>query len=233
LTHGEETSVKPLAELLAQNLLFAALSAADRTELARRAVRREYRKGRLFALYGEMWPHLFLVETGTINAIKESSEGRSLIVTTLGPGEIFWGPTFFHDEVPMLVTLEAYEASTIHLWPRESLLPILLENSQVLWELSRLMVKRMQQASEIVEGLAFQPVAGRLARLLLGHFEEAADSYVARDLTLDEMAARIGTTREMVCRLLYRFSDEGLIRVTRTEFALTDKNGLTRLADQG
>ena len=47
------------------------------------------------------------------------------------------------------------------------------------------------------------------------------------------MAARIGTTREMVCRLLYRFSDEGLIRVTRTEFALTDKNGLTRLADQG
>jgi len=80
-----------------------------------------------------------------------------------------------------------------------------------------------------VEGLAFHPVAGRLARLLLDHFKQAGDSSIARHLTLDEMAARIGTTREMVCRALYNFSDKKLIEVTRTEFVLTDREGLARL----
>ena len=88
------------------------------------------------------------------------------------------------------------------------------------------MADRMQRASELVEGLAFHPVAGRLARLLLDHFETAGDASILRYLTLDEMAARIGSTREMVCRALYSFSDKKLIEVTRTEFVLTDHEGL-------
>jgi CRP-like cAMP-binding protein len=89
----------------------------------------------------------------------------------------------------------------------------------------------MQRASVIVEELAFQPVSGRLARLLLDDFETSGDAAIARRLTLDEMAARVGTTREMVCRALYRFADKKLIDVTRTEFALTDKDGLRRMAE--
>ena len=40
------------------------------------------------------------------------------------------------------------------------------------------------------------------------------------------MAARIGSTREMVCRLLQRFADEELIKITRTEFEITDRDRL-------
>jgi CRP-like cAMP-binding protein len=87
----------------------------------------------------------------------------------------------------------------------------------------------MQQASTIVEELAFQPVASRLAGLLLNQFQDAGDKPVARSLTLDQMAAHIGSTREMVCRLLYRFSDEDLIQITRTEFLINNKPGLQRL----
>jgi CRP-like cAMP-binding protein len=99
------------------------------------------------------------------------------------------------------------------------------------WELCRLMIQRMQRASAIVEELAFQPVAGRLARLLIDHFTSAGEESIERSLTLDEMAARVGTTREMVCRALYRFADKKLINVTRTEFVLTDRDGLSHLAD--
>jgi CRP/FNR family transcriptional regulator len=112
-------------------------------------------------------------------------------------------------------------------------MPILERNGRVGWELCRLMAGRMQRASEILEGLAFQPVASRLARLLLEHFEMAGDSAISRHLTLDEMAARIGSTREMVCRALYGFSDRKLIEVTRTEFVLTDREGLSQLVERG
>jgi len=49
-------------------------------------------------------------------------------------------------------------------------------------------------------------------------------------MTLDEMAAQVGTTREVVCRLLYRFADDGLITITRTEFTLLDPVRLAGLA---
>ena len=55
---------------------------------------------------------------------------------------------------------------------------------------------------------------------------------IERSLTLDDIAARIGSTREMVCRLLYKFSDEGLIRITRTEFTITDPENLEKRAQK-
>jgi CRP/FNR family transcriptional regulator len=108
-----------------------------------------------------------------------------------------------------------------------------MRHPKMIWELCRLMVNRMARASELVEEQAFQPITGRLARLLLDTFESAGGISVARYLTLDEMAARIGTTREMVCRVLYQFSDQELIEVTRTEFMLLNKADLHKLAEQG
>ena len=96
-----------------------------------------------------------------------------------------------------------------------------------------MMVYRMQTASELVENLAFQSVTGRVARMVLDLFGDTDDMPVARDMTLEEMAARVGTTREVVCRALYRLSEKEIIEITRTEFALTDKGGLEQLAAQG
>ncbi|RPJ25021.1 MAG: helix-turn-helix domain-containing protein, partial [Chloroflexi bacterium] len=71
---------------------------------------------------------------------------------------------------------------------------------------------------------------GRLARLLIESVGEDPQKPIPRNLTLDEMAARIGSTREVVCRFLHRFSDQGLIEITRTEFSVTDQKGLSELA---
>lgn len=96
---------------------------------------------------------------------------------------------------------------------------------------NQVMSERIQRASLIVEGFAFQPVACRVARLLL---EQAQDQDISlRSLTLEEMAARIGSTREMVCRSIQRFAGAGLIEVTRTEFYITDRKRLEKLAEQG
>lgn len=106
------------------------------------------------------------------------------------------------------------------------------QRGQLSWELSRLMVRRMQRASEIIETLAFQPVAARLAKLLMDTFQDDSTGPIARNMTLDEMAARIGSTREVVCRFLHRFADEGLINITRTEFIVSDRERLIELAQK-
>ena len=126
----------------------------------------------------------------------------------------------------MPVALKVDQQSSLYLWTREQVLPILSSNGLMSYELCRLMVSRMLRASEIVEELAFQPVAGRLARLLIDYPGQATSGPIARSLTLDDMAARIGSTREVVCRFLQRFADEDLIKITRTEFEITDHERL-------
>jgi CRP-like cAMP-binding protein len=218
--------------LLRQNPVFSSLTENERAGLLQQGIKRAYQKGEYLANAGEPWPYLFLLVGGSVSAVKESFEGRSLLATTFTAGEIFWGVAFFYPDLPMPVDLRADAASRIILWSRTQLLPLIQENGQVSWELSRLMVSRMLRASEIVEELAFQPVAGRLARLLIDYPGQAGPGPVARSLTLDEMASRIGSTREMVCRFLQRFADDDLIKITRTEFEIHDRQRLQEMAQK-
>jgi len=223
----------PPTELLAHCSIFATLDPATQSKIARLATCRDYRKGDLLFREGAVFPYLVIVAEGSFSVVKLSTEGRALIVGAVQPGEIFWGLAFFHDDAPMVVSLQADAPSRACLWSRDAILPILLANSHALWELTRVMAQRMIRISELLEGVAFHPVIERVARLLLEQAKEAQGDHLTRTLTLDDMAARTGTTREVVCRTLYRFSEKGLIRINRTEVVLTDRAGLAQIAEQG
>ncbi len=220
------------AQKIIQDPVFASLPIHDLEDLASQASSRSYKKGEWIVHNGDVWPYLLWVESGKVIALKESGEGRSLITTTILPQEIFWGLAFFQEEMPMPVALIADEDSTIYLWSRAQFLPFLLKNGKMSWEFSCQMVSRMQQASEIVESLAFHPVPGRLANLLLDRYSGSGENPVSRDMTLDQMASHIGSTREMVCRALYKFADDGAIMINRTEFIISNEHLLENIAQR-
>lgn len=217
-----------LLELLHSLSVFQSLSDGEMEELARLARSRDYQKDEYLCMQGDSWPYLFVISHGQIEALKESLEGRSLLVTTFSPSDIFWGVAFFDEQLFMPVSLIARRPCRVYLWERNTCQSFFLNHGALSWEISRLMVKRMLRASDMVEEFAFQTVAGRLARLLLEQYP-ADRLAVQRYLTLDEMAARIGSTREMVCRVLYRFAAQGAIQINRTEFVFTDRQLLEKL----
>ena len=191
---------------------------------------RSYKNQEIIVHQEDVWPYLFLVAKGSIHAIKESPEGRAFIATALKSGDVFWGLAFYISEAPMPVLLQAKADTQIYIWNRDYLVPIIQENGEMSWQLCQVMINRMQLASEIVEDLAFQPVMGRLAGLILSEFGDAEDEFKSRELTLEEMASRIGTTREMVCRHLYRFAEKGAIQISRTELKIRDRDLLEKQA---
>jgi len=224
--------MKTLEEWLSTHPVFASLGERDRQLLAGQSLARDLQKGEVLALQGDVWPYLFLVGKGQIDAAKASSLGRSLLVTTFDAGELFWGPAFFQEGAPLPATLEARGRTRVYLWSRQRVESLLLAHGPIMWEMCRLTVQRMQRASAMVEELAFQPVAGRLARLLVSVSAGREEESIPRSLTLDDIAARIGTTREVACRFLHRFADEGLIDITRSEFVIHDQRRLEELAGQ-
>ena len=220
------------SEVLAQISVFAHFGQDEIQGLNELGITCQYRTGEWVVYQGDIWPYLFVVTEGEVIAVKESVQGRSLILENFRPGELFWGLAFFLEDVPMPAGLRVSRDSELILWPHERLTPLLKRDGQLSWALSRVVLQRALRASEIVDGLAFQPVAGRLARLLVEQYAETETEIISRDLTLDEMAAHIGSTREMVSRLLHRFANQGLIEITRTEFTFTDRAGLSELAQK-
>jgi CRP/FNR family transcriptional regulator len=130
----------------------------------------------------------------------------------------------------MPASLEVREDALLYVWQRDDILPIVRRNAEAAWEVSHILIHYMRRVREVVYGFAFHPVAGRLARLLLSHYSHVDDRPAPRDLTLDQMADTVGTTRELVSRTLHRFADDGIIRVNRMEFAFLDRDKLETLA---
>lgn len=219
-----------LDDLFTTAQVFRKLSPLEQRELHSTAIYKTYNKGDVITLNGYMWPYVIIIENGLIYAQKDS-DGKSLTVRSFTNGDVFWGHALFGNYVTP-TTLYAFVDSTIYQWTSNDILPIILNNNEALWDLCLQLNQRLIEASKQIEEIAFSPVVNRLAKLLLEQFNSSENqSLIDRKMTLDEMAAKIGTTREVVCRLLYRFSDRNLIQVDRTKFILVNKIDLSKLAE--
>ncbi|KAA3659359.1 MAG: Crp/Fnr family transcriptional regulator [Chloroflexi bacterium] len=210
--------------------VFSKLSAADRDEVVRLAQRRQYDKGEHVCMQDTVWKDVLYVQSGRLGWSMLSPDGKRQVVFEMGPCDIVWPHSLFDGE-PMPASLEALETTVVYAWSGKTIVPIVSRHVEAVWDVTRVLVKAMRNVREIVYGFAFHRVSGRLARLLLHRYEPENGQSVKRDLTLDEMADGVGTTRELISRVLHRFDSEGLIDVSRTKFVFNDLAKLENLTE--
>jgi CRP/FNR family cyclic AMP-dependent transcriptional regulator len=107
---------------------------------------------------------------------------------------------------------------------------------ELAWALIESIAGRARRLVAMVEDLALRPVKARLAKLLLAEAERTAGrTQINRDqmVTQAEMAARLGTVREMIGRALRELADEGLIAFDRHRIIILDRAALADAAEGG
>ncbi len=221
---------KELENLIADKLIFRQFKGEEKKQLLECATKVDIAKGTTVSLSGNRYPYVIIIADGLINANKDSAEGRNFTLKTFGEGDTFWGHAMFRDN-PTPSTMIAIKPTTVYQWHRDVILPIIKNNKEALWDLCVQLSQRTIEANLAMEEIVFNPVVNRLARLLVEQFDKLDTESIPRNMTLDDMAAKIGSTREVVCRLLYRLSDENLIQVDRTKFILINKIELSKMAD--
>ena len=198
--------------------------------LMKRARRLHLRPNEFIFHQEDIWPNVIFLASGELRWAMLSVSSREHVVFMVRSDEVFWGHSFFDDK-PMPASLMATKEAEAYLWPREVILPILMENSEALWEVAKIQVEMMRRAREIIYGLAFQPVAARLAQLLLDSFYEPGKTAVERDLTLNDIAAIVASSPEVVCRQLHQFQADGILEVTRAHITLHNRGALTHMVE--
>jgi CRP/FNR family transcriptional regulator len=73
-----------------------------------------------------------------------------------------------------------------------------------------------------VEDIAFEPLQQRIARCLLHHTQDMSTIHV----THQDIAAQLGTAREVVSRILKQFENSGWIELSRGKITVTDRTAL-------
>lgn len=217
-----------LADQLARAEVFGLLTPAERLELAGVAHRKALKKGDVLCYQGDEHRFALYIAEGVLRSVINAPDGREYVVSTWEAGEEFWSHTLLDDD-PMPSTLEAVQAALVYQWVGEVALEFALNNHKAIRGLLRRQTQLIRKRRENIYNLAFNPVAGRLAKLVIEKFANAESPTVQRDLTLEEMASMVATSPEVICRVLYQFQAEGMLSVNRASITLHDRDGLEKL----
>ena len=203
---------------------FQGLHPAALADLAARATERTYARGELILLEGERAHAVYLVVRGQVRAYKLSPEGRQQVLDRLGPGQSFnLVPVL--DGLPNPASVEAVNQATVLALPAEVFRDLLRRHPAVAQAVLADLAGRVRRLATLVEDLSLRTVRARLARYLLRQAQQPG-----RRLTQAEMAAELGTVRDVIGRALADFEAEGLIAIDRHRIVVKNRRGLEERA---
>jgi CRP/FNR family cyclic AMP-dependent transcriptional regulator len=217
-----------VSRTLSEFNLFAQLGSTALHEISLHVTETRYDPDQIIALSGEPCTGVSLIVQGEVSTQRLSIEGREYVLDYLGPGDTFnLVPVL--DGGPALATVQSLSHTTLYVIPAPRFLDILDRHKPVSVAVLERLAIQVRYLSDAVEDLALHTVRTRLARFLLAN---AADGSSARRWTQEEIAAQIGTVRDVVGRTLRGFAREGLIRRSRGRLVVADREALEREAMQ-
>jgi len=218
------------AKTLSEVGLFAGLSETELAFLAQRAVARKFSAGEIVFSEDDPCTGMYVVESGHIRIFKTSPSGREQVLSIEGPGgSVAELPVFDGGNYPASVS--AVENSTLLFIGKQDFHALCLAHPQVALKVLRVIGARLRKLVGIIEELSFTTVRHRLAAFLVRLARREGtrvDGGVAITLPASnqELAAQIGTVRELVSRNLSRFQAEKLILIDGRRVVVADVKAL-------
>lgn len=223
------------AAIFKQTELFQELEDDVLRVLADHAVEKRLERNEILFLAGEKAAGLFVIAEGSVRAFRTGADGREQIihveraVTTIA--EL---PVFDNGNYPSTVAAE--EPALLYFLDKTEVRNLSLKHPQIALSAAGLLAKRLRRCAELVEILSLREVGQRLARLLLEQSkttgkQTAAGLRFKQKLTHNQLAARVGTVREVITRAFFRLQTQGLIMVEDKEIIIPNPALLASFAD--
>jgi CRP/FNR family cyclic AMP-dependent transcriptional regulator len=191
---------------------FLGLSEQDIAALSRRAVTRAFSKNTIILNEGDQTDSLYIILSGRVKVFLANEEGKEIVLDTQGPGEYFGEMVL--DEGPRSASVMTLEPCRFQLIPKDDVKALLQSHPDFAMHLVRKLIYRGRVLTEHVKSLALQNVYGRFAKLLNEMAVPQDGKRVLQEkLSQQEMANRIGASREMINRIVKDLTTGGYISV--------------------
>ena len=162
---------------------------------------------------GDETDSLYIVIAGTVKVFVSDEEGKEVVLCTLGPGEYFGEMVL--DGGPRSASVMTLEPSRFAFITRNRFREFLHDHPAFAIHLIEKLIQRTRVLTENVKSLALMDVYGRVARLLLELAVKQNGRLVIERLTQQEIASRVGASREMINRILKDLTAGGYISIDK------------------
>ncbi|MGA2960041.1 MAG: Crp/Fnr family transcriptional regulator [Candidatus Korobacteraceae bacterium] len=211
------TSTRDFEKTLRGAPLFAGLTDAQFNVLASRLVERNFNAGEMIFQEGQPCAGMFIIQSGSVRIFKNSSTGREQVLSIEGAGaSIAELPVFDGGAYP--ASSQTLVRSSLLFLSKQDFHALCMRHPEVSLKVLAKVGARLRQLVGIIEDLSFTTVRHRLAALLLRMARaEGRQTPAGTEIVLaasnQDIAAQIGTVRELVSRNLSRFQSEGLLHL--------------------
>ena len=191
---------------------FLGLTEQDIAALSRRAVTRAFPKNTIILNEGDETDSLYIIVSGRVKVFLANEEGKEIVLDTQGPGEYFGEMVL--DEGPRSASVMTLEPSRFQLIPKDDVKALLKSHPDFAMHLVRKLIWRGRVLTEHVKSLALKNVYERFSKLLMElSVPQNGKRVLQEKLSQQEMANRIGASREMINRIVKDLTTGGYITV--------------------
>ena len=203
--------------------LFSRLDDKALGDLEKAAIKRAYSKNTILISKGDKSDQLFVVLKGKLKVAITDASGKEIIMSFLGAGDYF-GEMAMIDGESRSATIMTTQASEVLTISRDDFHRTLLSSPDLMFELLKVLARKVRIATDKLESLAFEDVYGRLVKLLIQLARPHDGVWIVEEsLTHQEIANMIGSSREMVTRILKALTSGSYISVDRKRITIRRK----------
>ncbi|MEH6556436.1 MAG: Crp/Fnr family transcriptional regulator [Oceanicoccus sp.] len=183
--------------------IFEGLTQQELEVLANSGVMRSYPKNTVVINENDLADSLYIIETGRVKVYCSDKNGKEFIMNTLGAGDYF-GELALLDDDRRSASVRTMEKASFLIIYKEDFNKVLLQQANIAATLIRNLTRRVRKLTQDVKALALQDVYGRVTTVLttLADAREDGTSIIPEKLTQQDIADRVGASREMVARIL-------------------------------
>jgi CRP/FNR family transcriptional regulator len=218
--------------ILRKTPLFASLTEEEMRALAARATRMQFQKDEQLFAEDDPCTGLYLVSAGKIRIFKLSPSGREQVLAVEGPGSSFAElPVFDGGNYPAAAS--ALQDTEVIFISCKDFQNVCREHPDVALKVIAVVGARLRRLVGIIEELSFTTVRQRLISTIL-RLAEASRVRSKEGIHIElakshqDLAAELGTVRELVSRNLSRLEAEGFLNVEGRKIVVKDMPGLRR-----
>jgi CRP/FNR family cyclic AMP-dependent transcriptional regulator len=187
--------------------------------LAAQGVVKTFPRNAVIVSEGDDTDALYIILSGRVKVFVSDEEGKEVVLGTQGPGEYFGEIAL--DGGPRSASVMTLEPSRFAVIPRDKVRNFLRTYPDFSVHLIEKLIRRTRVLTESVKSLALMDVYGRVARLLLELAKEEDGKLVINEkLTQQDMANRVGASREMISKILKELSAGGYVTVEQRRITI-------------
>jgi CRP/FNR family cyclic AMP-dependent transcriptional regulator len=215
---GEHSSLlaKPEQEgtrMAAPIPLFQGLPQESIDQLLSGGVRRTYPRNSVIINEGDEATSLYIVLSGRLKVYRADADGKEFILDTLSEGDHF-GELALVDDEPRSASVATLEPCKLLVLSKAAFHESLARNPELAAHLIQWFAGKVRRLTDSAYVIATCDVFGRLRALLTERARPRGDLMAIEEhLTHQEIASRIGCTREMVSRIMRDLVTGGYIEI--------------------